>query len=214
MTDVLARRLSAMGIRSERVLEAVARVDRSRFVDPGVTGDPDGDWPLPIGFGQTISQPFIVGYMTERLGLTGRERVLEVGTGSGYQTAILAALSREVLSIEIIPELAERARRALGELGLGNVRIRVGDGALGWPEEAPFDRILVAAAGPEVPPALLGQLAPGGRMILPVGPEPYDQWLRVVDRREDGGYVEVDVMAVRFVPLTHRRAGDGEPAVR
>jgi protein-L-isoaspartate(D-aspartate) O-methyltransferase len=212
MTAVLARRLEAMGIRSERVLEAVAAVDRARFIPPDVCADPDGDWPLPIGFGQTISQPFMVGYMTERLGLAGEERVLEVGAGSGYQTALLAALAGEVFSVEIIPELAGRARRALGELGVQNVRIRVGDGALGWPEEAPFDRILVAAACPEVPPALLEQLAPGGRMLLPVGPDPYGQALRVVDRQEDGRYVEVDVMEVRFVPLTHR-AGHDTPAV-
>lgn len=208
MTAVLARRLEAMGIHSQRVLEAVARIERARFIPPGVAADPDGDWPLPIGFGQTISQPYMVGYMTERLGLGGEERVLEIGTGSGYQTALLATLAREVFSIEIIPELAERARRTLDELGFRNVTLRVGDGALGWPEEAPFDRILVAAAGPEVPPALREQLAPGGRLILPVGGDAWDQVLRVVDRWEDGGYGEVDVMAVRFVPLTHRAEHD------
>jgi protein-L-isoaspartate(D-aspartate) O-methyltransferase len=213
MTAVLARRLEAMGIRSARVLEAVARLDRARFVPPTVCADPDGDWPLPIGYGQTISQPYMVGFMTERLGLTGEERVLEVGTGSGYQTAILAALAREVFSVEIVPELAARARRLLLEdLSLGNVTVRVGDGSLGWPEAAPFDRILVAAAGPEVPAALLAQLAPGGRMILPVGPDPYAQALRVIDRREDGRYGEVDLMSVRFVPLTHG-AGHDAPGV-
>src|SRR5512142_121033 len=205
MTAVLARRLSAMGIRSERVLEAVARIDRARFLPPDVAADPDGDWPLPIGHGQTISQPFMVGYMTERLGLLGGERVLEIGTGSGYQTALLAALAGEVYTVEIVPALAARARALLlDELGLRNVHPRVGDGAAGWPEEAPFDRILVAAAAPDVPPALRAQLVPGGRMILPVGEDPYAQVLRVVDRREDGRYVEVDVMSVRFVPLTHR----------
>ncbi len=213
MTAVLARRLAAMGIRSERVLEAVARIDRARFVPPDVAADPDGDWPLPIGHGQTISQPFIVGYMTERLGLLGGERVLEIGTGSGYQTALLSALAGEVYTVEIVPALAAHARALLvDELGLANVHPRVGDGAQGWPEEAPFDRILVAAAAPEVPPALRQQLAPGGRMILPVGEDPYDQVLRVVDRREDGRYVEVDVMSVRFVPLTHR-AASGSPAL-
>jgi protein-L-isoaspartate(D-aspartate) O-methyltransferase len=214
MTAVLARRLAAMGIRSERVLEVVASVDRARFLPPEVTADPDGDFPLPIGHGQTISQPFMVGYMTERLGLLGGERVLEIGTGSGYQTALLAALAREVYTVEILPALAARARALLlDELGLQNVHPRVGDGALGWPEEAPFDRILVAAAAPEVPPALREQLAPGGRMILPLGDDPYDQVLRVVDRREDGRYAEVDVMSVRFVPLTHG-AGHEAPAVR
>lgn len=214
MTAVLARRLEAMGIRSARVLDAVARVDRSRFIPPSLAADPDGDYPLPIGFGQTISQPFIVGYMTERLTLAGDERVLEVGTGSGYQTALLAALARHVYSVEIVPELSAQAQRVLEGLGCRNVSLRVGDGALGWPEEAPFDRILVAAAGPDVPPALLAQLAAGGRMILPVGPDPVVQALRVVDRREDGRYAEVDVMSVRFVPLTHGgQLGHHGPAV-
>jgi len=198
-----------MGIQSPRVLAAVAQVDRARFLPPERRHEADADWPIPIGFGQTISQPFIVAYMTERLGLAGGERVLEVGTGSGYQTALLAALARLVYSIEIVPELAARARALiLGELGLLNVHLREGDGALGWPEEAPFDRILVAAAGPVVPPALLAQLALGGRMILPVGPDAGSQVLRVVDRRDDGGYSEVDLLGVRFVPLTH-----GDPAV-
>jgi protein-L-isoaspartate(D-aspartate) O-methyltransferase len=213
MTAVLARRLEAMGIRSDRVLEAVARVDRARFLPLDLHADPDGDYPLPIGHGQTISQPFIVGYMTERLGLTGEERVLEVGTGSGYQTALLAALAGEVFSVEIVPALAASARRTLlGELGLVNVSLRVGDGALGWPEAAPFDRILVAAACPEVPPALLAQLIEGGRMILPVGVDPSCQVLRVVDRHLDGRCAEVDVMDVRFVPLTHPQGHDS-PAV-
>ncbi len=203
VSAALARRLEAMGIHSARVLDAVVRVDRARFLPPERREEADGDWPIPIGFGQTISQPFIAAYMTERLGLAGEERVLEVGTGSGYQTALLAELARKVYSLEIVPELAARARALLlDELGLVNVRLRQGDGALGWPEEAPFDRILVAAAAPAVPPALLEQLAPGGRMILPVGADPGGQALRVVDRREDGGYVEVDVLGVRFVPLT------------
>ncbi len=204
MSAALALRLEGMGIQSSRVLEAVARLDRARFLPPERRGEADGDWPIPIGFGQTNSQPFIVAYMTERLGLSGDERVLELGTGSGYQTALLAALAREVYSIEIVPELAGGARALLlGALGLRNVHLREGDGARGWPEEAPFDRVLVGAAAPEVPPALLAQLAPGGRMILPVGPHAASQVLRVVDRREDGRYAEVDVLGVRFVPLTH-----------
>ncbi|HYD39746.1 MAG TPA: protein-L-isoaspartate(D-aspartate) O-methyltransferase [Anaeromyxobacter sp.] len=204
MSAQLARRLAGMGIESLRVLDAVARIDRARFLPPERRGEAEGDWPIPIGFGQTISQPFIVAYMTERLGLSGDERVLEIGTGSGYQTALLSALAREVYSIEIVPELAARARALLlGELSLASVHLREGDGALGWPEAAPFDRILVAAAGPDVPPALLAQLAPGGRMILPIGADPSSQVLRVVDRREDGRCAEVDVLGVRFVPLTH-----------
>jgi len=203
-----------MGIRSPRVLEAVARLDRARFVPEPLRRDADADFPLPIGFGQTISQPFVVAYMSERLDLAGEERVLEVGTGSGYQTALLSLLARSVYSVEIIPELAERAKAVLlGELAMKNVSLRVGDGALGWPEEAPFDRVLVTAAGPEVPPALLLELALGGRMILPLGSEGGGQVLRVVDRRADGSIAEVDSLPVRFVPLTHRRSGHGTPVV-
>jgi protein-L-isoaspartate(D-aspartate) O-methyltransferase len=207
----LARRLEAMGIRDPRVLSAMSRVERARFVPPRFQVEADGDFPLPIGLGQTISQPYVVAYMTERLELRGSERVLEVGTGSGYQTALLAELARSVHSVEILPELAERARRVLlTELALRNVFLRVGDGTLGWPEEAPFDRILVGAAGPEVPPALLEQLAPGGRLILPVGPTATGQVLRLVERAADGGLAESDALAVRFVPLTHD--AEGAPA--
>jgi protein-L-isoaspartate(D-aspartate) O-methyltransferase len=141
--------------------------------------------------------------MTERLALRGFERVLEVGTGSGYQTAVLAHLAAEVYSIEIVPELAARARAILeDELGLTNVHLSTGDGAEGWPEAAPFDRIVVTAAAPEVPPALVAQLAPGGRMILPVGASLEDQMLRAVERGDDGVNVSADLIPVRFVPLT------------
>jgi protein-L-isoaspartate(D-aspartate) O-methyltransferase len=214
VTTALAQSLEAMGIRSPRVLDAASRLDRGRFVPPELRHDADADWPLPIGFGQTISQPFVVAYMTERLGLEGDERVLEVGTGSGYQTALLALLARQVHSVEIIPELAERARAVLlDELGLANVSLRVGDGALGWPEEAPFDRILVGAAGPDVPLPLVEQLARGGRMILPVGPGPWGQVLKVVERSADGEVRELDALPVRFVPLTHGRDGRGTPVL-
>lgn len=203
MSASLAQFLREAGIRDERVLRAIAEVRRSAFVPERLREDADADRPLPIGCGQTISQPFVVAYMTERLRLAGDERVLEVGTGSGYQTALLAHLAEEVFSIEIIPSLAERARVVLLEtLGLMNVRLRTGDGAAGWPEEAPFDRIIVTAAAPEVPPALLAQLAPGGRMILPVGEELDVQVLRVVDKGRDGASVETDLLPVRFVPLT------------
>jgi protein-L-isoaspartate(D-aspartate) O-methyltransferase len=199
----LAESLRRQGIRDERVLAAFAQVPRRLFVSEAQRESADADRPLPIGFGQTISQPFVVAYMTERLRLTGVERVLEVGTGSGYQAAILAYLAEEVFSVEIIPGLAERARQVLvGQLGLANVRLRVGDGALGWPEEAPFDRIVVTAAPTAVPPALVAQLAPGGRMILPVGLELDVQMLRVVDKGNDGENVETDLLPVRFVPLT------------
>ena len=192
-----------MGIRDPRVLGAVAELPRALFVPAPLRDEADADRPLPIGCGQTISQPFVVAYMTERLALRGFERVLEVGTGSGYQTAVLARLAAEVYSIEIVLELAARARAILeDELGLTNVHLSTGDGAEGWPEAAPFDRIVVTAAAPEVPPALVAQLAPGGRMILPVGASPEGQMLRVVERGEDGVNVSADLIPVRFVPLT------------
>jgi protein-L-isoaspartate(D-aspartate) O-methyltransferase len=200
----LAVFLRRQGIRDERVLAAVAELPRRLFVPERLGDSADADRPLPIGFGQTISQPFVVAYMTEQLRLRGDERVLEVGTGSGYQTALLARLAREVFSIEVVPELAERARALLiGVLGLDNVALRVGDGARGWPDAAPFDRVVVTAAAPDVPPALVAQLAPGGRMILPVGPELDVQMLRIVERGNDGQTIEVDLLPVRFVPLTH-----------
>jgi protein-L-isoaspartate(D-aspartate) O-methyltransferase len=200
----LAEFLRHQGIRDERVLAAVAQIPRERFVPDDLLAQAEDDRPLPIGHGQTISQPFIMAYMTERLHLAGNERVLEVGTGSGYQTAILAHLAEEVFSVEIVPDLAARARALLQErLGLANVRLRTGDGSAGWPEEAPFDRVIVTAAAEAVPPALVGQLAPGGRMILPVGADPWAQVLRVVDRAPDGALTETDLLGVRFVPLTH-----------
>jgi protein-L-isoaspartate(D-aspartate) O-methyltransferase len=200
----LAAFLRHEGIRDERVLRAVAEVERAAFVPDELRDRADADHPLPIGHGQTISQPFVVAYMTERLRLAGSERVLEVGTGSGYQTALLAHLAEEVFSVEIVPELADRARALLVDrLALLNVRLRTGDGALGWPDAAPFDRVIVTAAAPAVPPALVAQLAAGGRMILPVGPSPSAQVLRVVDRGPDGELVGSDLIGVRFVPLTH-----------
>jgi protein-L-isoaspartate(D-aspartate) O-methyltransferase len=203
VSEALAEHLRRSGIRDERVIAAFARVPRELFVPARHRADADADRPLPIGFGQTISQPFVVAYMTERLRLSGRERVLEVGTGSGYQTAILAVLAAEVFSIEIVPELAERARGVLlGALALPNVHLRTGDGAAGWPEEAPFDRVVVTAAAPLVPPALVAQLAPGGRMILPVGAEADVQVLRILERGNDGSDLESDLLPVRFVPLT------------
>jgi protein-L-isoaspartate(D-aspartate) O-methyltransferase len=204
VTATLAAFLRDSGIRDERVLAAFAEVPRHLFVPERHRPEAEADRPLPIGCGQTISQPFVAAYMTERLRLAGHERVLEVGTGSGYQTAILAHLAETVFSVEIVPELAERARALLVErLGLRNVRLRTGDGSLGWPEEAPFDRVIVTAAAAEVPPALVAQLAPGGRMILPVGADYDVQMLRVVDKGNDGAAVETDLLPVRFVPLVH-----------
>ncbi len=202
MSDDLARHLAEQGITDRRVLDAFARVPRERFVPERLRREAERDRPLPIGWGQTISQPFVVAFMTERLELVGGERVLEIGTGSGYQTALLALLAREVFSIEIVDELAERARTVLiDELGMRNVWLRRGDGALGWPEAGPFDRILATAAAPDVPPAWVAQLAPGGRMILPLGEAEGEQVLRVIDKGNDGEIAGRDLLPVRFVPL-------------
>ena len=204
----LVRRLLEQGIRDPRVLAAFGRVPRRFFVPEESKEHSEGDHPLEIGHGQTISQPYIVAAMTEALHLDGRERVLEVGTGSGYQTAILCELlplSATVRTIEIVPELSLRAERTLRELGYENVEFRVGDGALGWPEAAPFDAILVAAAPEEVPAPLLGQFAPGGRMVIPVGPDPDHQELQLWRRLPGTGALERKVlMQVRFVPFTGR----------
>ena len=163
--DQLLRR----GISDERVLTAMRRVPRHLFVEEALRDRAYGDHALPIGEEQTISQPYIVALMTSLLQLTGQEKVLEIGTGSGYQTAVLAEIARRVCSIERLPRLGHRARAVLDGLGYSNVWVRVGGGTLGWPDEAPFDRIVVTAGGPSVPPPLFEQLAPTGRMILPLG---------------------------------------------
>ncbi len=202
MDEGLASRLRAAGIRDERVVAAMARLDRSRFLPEPWRASAAEDRPVPIGEGQTTSQPTLVALMTEALRLTGEERVLEIGTGSGYQAAVLAPLCAEVYSVERLPALAAGARALLlGELALGNVHLRLGDGALGWPEEAPFDRVVVTAAARSVPPALLAQLAPGGRLLAPVGPPGGPQWLRLVEFSWDGKARARDLAPVRFVPL-------------
>jgi protein-L-isoaspartate(D-aspartate) O-methyltransferase len=202
----LVRRLIEQGIRDSRVLAAFGRVPRRFFVPEEAQAYAEGDHPLEIGYGQTISQPYIVAAMTEALDLQGQERVLEVGTGSGYQTAILAELlplGSTVRTVEIVPELSLRAERTLRELGYDNVRFRVDDGAKGWPEAAPYDAILVAAAPDEVPAALLEQLAPGGRLVIPVGPDPEHQELQLWRKLPGtGSLVRKLLMHVRFVPLT------------
>jgi protein-L-isoaspartate(D-aspartate) O-methyltransferase len=166
---MVEEQLAARGVTDPRVLAVLRSVPRHRFVQEALRDRAYGDHPLPIGEEQTISQPFIVGLMSALLELTGQEKVLEVGTGSGYQTAVLAELARRVCSIERLPRLAERARATLEAQGYDNVWVRVGNGTLGWPDLAPFDRIIVTAGGPTVPPPLVQQLAEGGRMILPVG---------------------------------------------
>jgi protein-L-isoaspartate(D-aspartate) O-methyltransferase len=199
----LATQLERMGIRDRRVLRAVEEVPRHMFVPPALRSEAEEDRPLPIGHGQTISQPFIVAFMTEALRLVGDERVLEVGTGSGYQTAILSLLAREVFSIEIVPELAASASELLlRTLALQNVSLRLGDGRLGWPEAAPFDGIIVTAAPASVPEPLREQLAPGGRLVIPVGADHDAQVLKLLERGDDGVSQETDLLPVRFVPLT------------
>jgi protein-L-isoaspartate(D-aspartate) O-methyltransferase len=185
-----------------RVAAALGKVRRSAFVPR------DAEWaayqnrPLPIGCGQTISQPYIVALMTELLDLQPTDKVLEVGTGSGYQAAVLAELVPAVYSIETIAELSQRAGGALASEGYSNVVLGVGNGALGWPDEAPFDAIIVTAAAESIPPALLQQLGPGGRMIIPVGPQHGDQKLIVIAKDERGGIAQREVLHVAFVPLT------------
>jgi protein-L-isoaspartate(D-aspartate) O-methyltransferase len=203
----LASMLLRKGIADERVLLAIASLERRMFVSAEEAAEACGDYPLPIGFDQTISQPFIVAYMTQALALTGNERVLEVGTGSGYQAAVLARLAREVLTLEIIPELARQAAARLKALGLTNVHVREGDGAAGWPEEAPFDAILVTAAPPFTPPELLAQLGRGGRMVAPVGTIESGQELVRYQRLDDGSIRSETLLSVRFVPMT----GPGVP---
>ena len=165
----MVEEIAARGVTDPRVLAALRRVPRHRFVQEALRDRAYGDHPLPIGEEQTISQPYIVGLMSSLLELTGQEKVLEIGTGSGYQTAVLAELARRVCSIERLPRLAERARATLEGLGYDNVWVRVGNGTLGWPDQGPFDRIIVTAGGPAVPPPHVQQLADGGRMALPVG---------------------------------------------
>jgi len=179
---MVEEQLVARGVTDQRVLEVMRRLPRHLFVEEALRDRAYGDHPLPIGEGQTISQPFIVGRMTELLRLGGREKVLEVGTGCGYQAAVLAELAGRVCTMERIARLAARARETLEGMGYRNVWVRAANGTLGWPDEAPFDRILVAAGGPAVPPPLFEQLAEGGRMVMPVG-DAAGQVLEVIEKR-------------------------------
>jgi protein-L-isoaspartate(D-aspartate) O-methyltransferase len=196
---MVAEQLERRGIRDPRVLRAVSKVPRHVFVEEALVGRAYGDYPLPIGEGQTISQPYMVALMSEALGLAGHERVLEIGTGSGYQTAVLAELCGKVFTIERLKSLSDRAMRRLDELGYYNVLARVGDGTLGWREEAPFDAVMVTAAAPEVPAALLDQLAVKGRLVLPVG-DAHTQVLRKCVR-EDTEFRWTDLGGCVFVKL-------------
>jgi len=196
---MIQEQLIPRGIEDQRVLAAMARVPRHLFVPEALWHQAYSDCPLPIGHGQTISQPYIVALMTEALALKGKEKVLEIGTGSGYQAAVLAELAQRVFSVERVPELALKARRTLDKLGYGNVLIRVGDGTQGWPERAPFDAIIVTAGAPQVPKALLEQLKEGGRMVIPVGGEEGQELLMIV--KAEGRYLKEDLGGCRFVKL-------------
>lgn len=184
-----------------RVLEAMREVPRHEFVLPEYRDEAYADTALPIEAGQTISQPYIVALMTELVRPEATDRVLEIGTGSGYQAAVISLLVDEVFSIEIVPELAASAAERLSRLGYDNVRVREGDGYLGWPEEAPFDGILVTAGASEIPEPLVEQLAPGGRMVIPVGEAGAVQTLEVLEKEPDGTVTRTEIIPVRFVPL-------------
>ena len=196
---MVASQIEARGVSSPAVLAALRKVPRHLFVPPDLVGEAYDDGPLPIGHHQTISQPYIVAYMSDVLDLDRSHKVLEIGTGSGYQAAVLGELAGQVFTIEIVPQLGERARELLARLDYRNVHVRVGDGYLGWPEQAPFDRVLVTAAPDHVPPPLVDQLAVGGRMVIPVGT--WNQEIVILSKTSTG-VVERRTIPVRFVPLT------------
>jgi protein-L-isoaspartate(D-aspartate) O-methyltransferase len=199
--EMVRTQIEARGIRDSRVLSAMRRVPRHEFVPAGQAPFAYSDRPLAIGRGQTISQPYIVAYMTDLLQVRHSDVVMEIGTGSGYQAAVLSELAKAVLTIEVIPELAARARDTLARLQYRNVQVRAGDGYNGWPDSAPFSRIIVTAAPPELPQTLVDQLADGGRMVVPVG-SAYQEL--IVIRRTAGVIVRETTIPVRFVPMIRR----------
>ncbi|MBI5525145.1 MAG: protein-L-isoaspartate(D-aspartate) O-methyltransferase [Deltaproteobacteria bacterium] len=196
---MVSTQIERRGVKDHKVLDAMRKVKRHLFVLERDLGEAYDDHPLPIGLGQTISQPYIVGWMTEALGLKGGEKVLEIGSGSGYQAAVLAEIAGRVFTIEIVPELAERSSRALAAMGYANVSVKAGDGYRGWPDEAPFDGIMVTAAPPRVPEPLKEQLKVGARLVVPVG----EGWqeLQVITRTQSG-FVTETAFPVSFVPMT------------
>ncbi|MCK9602876.1 MAG: protein-L-isoaspartate(D-aspartate) O-methyltransferase [Candidatus Omnitrophica bacterium] len=196
---MVEEQIAARGINNQRVLDAFLKVERHKFIPKELEVNAYADFPLPIGEGQTISQPYIVALMTDTLGLTGEERVLEIGTGSGYQTAILAELAKEVYTVERLIDLSERAENALKEAGYTNIRIKSGDGTQGWPEFAPFDRIIVTAASPNIPKPLVAQLKENGRLILPLG-ESISQILTLVEKH-NAKINTKQICGCVFVPL-------------
>ena len=198
---MVKEQIEARGVRRQRVLDAMRAVPRHLFVPADLAAEAYSDRPLPIGYGQTISQPYIVGFMTELLEIERNHKVLEIGTGSGYQAAVLSALAGKVYSIEIVRPLGEQAAKLLQKLGYANVEVRVGNGYGGWPEQAPFDRIILTAAPPEVPRALIDQLKSGGRLVAPVGEGYFGQDLVAVEKSLSGRVSTRKVLPVVFVPM-------------
>ncbi|MEN2984531.1 MAG: protein-L-isoaspartate(D-aspartate) O-methyltransferase [Dictyoglomaceae bacterium] len=196
--------IKSRGIKDEKVLKAMLKVPRHLFVDKSLWNSAYGDFPLPIGFGQTISQPYIVALMTESLRLKGNEKVLEIGTGSGYQAAILAEITKKVYTVEIIKELADRAKERLNALGYTYVMVKWDDGYYGWKEYAPYDAIIVTCAPDHIPPPLIQQLKEGGRMVIPVGPPGMYQTLWLIEKKK-GKLKFTDLGGVLFVPLQRRK---------
>lgn len=201
---MVERQLASRDITDRRVLDAMRKVERHRFVPAALVARAYDDNPLPIGYDQTISQPYVVAYMTEALDVGRRHKVLEIGTGSGYQAAVLGELAGSVYTIEIVAELARQSSATLKSLGYANVHVRAGDGFGGWPEQAPFDRIMVTAAPEEIPKPLLDQLGPQGRLVIPVGGQGATQWLTIVDKTAKG-VVQRRALPVRFVPFTRTK---------
>lgn len=197
---MVEEQIVARGVTDARVIEAMLKVPRHKFVPSGMESQAYSDNPMPIGEGQTISQPYMVAMMSEALQLQGDEAVLEIGTGSGYQAAVLAVLAERVFSLERIPELARRARKVLDAAGFSKVNIRLTDGTFGWEEMAPFDAILVTAGAPDIPRSYRDQLAVGGRLVIPVG-DRFSQVLKRVTRRGDNDFREETLLGCRFVPL-------------
>ncbi len=206
---MVREQIEARGVRDARVLQAMRELPRERFVRPGWEAEAYDDNPLPIAAGQTISQPYIVAFMSEALQLRGGERVLEIGTGSGYAAAVLGRLAKEVHTVERHAVLADGAAAVLSALGVDNVQVHTADGTLGWPAAAPYDAIVVTAAGPEVPAALLAQLAVGGRLVMPVGEREGAQWLLRLTRVNEHETRREELMGVRFVPLTGAQGWPG-----
>jgi protein-L-isoaspartate(D-aspartate) O-methyltransferase len=198
--------IASRGIQNAAVLKAMRETPRHLFMPAGVWSLAYEDRPVPIGHGQTISQPYIVAFMTEMLDVRKEHRVLEIGTGSGYQAAILSRLAKEVYTVEIVPQLAASAAATLKRFGYENVYVREGDGYNGWPEKAPFDRIILTAAPPELPPLVVNQLMPGGRLLAPVGRNPFNQEITLLDKAADGKITTRSLLPVSFVPMVKPRA--------